>query len=829
MKKQQFLKQILALTLAISMAMMPVPAKAADHTEEDVYAEAAPAEADVAGICTTDAGDDNNEPMHDPVHDLVHTTDGTDVIEANTIRLRDADSSTSGYLYPGGKITLTAIRYDAEKQPLKNPALKWTVTDPKLVSVVAKKNGEATVSVKAKKLEEKKTVYITVATKEKDTTKVISATYELTLYPSPVDELNDITCLTDSPTLDPYEQKCVAASEGKLLIAGNRAVFRADAVIRTKDMHEVDDYQKFIDWTISGKKCTVCANDDNTVTVTALKKGTATVKATVFLANGKKVSKTFKITVVDEPVSDLSIRSTTDGEDHAFIFPKQKMKISAVSVLRKENTIPAKLKFEVSDKKLVSAKYDKKTGLITLSVLKNKVDAPVDVTVKAVIDQKKLCAQTKMEGTLYSGVVEDTFTLTVLPSPMKSFSGINAPKAMTPGQSEDLTLSLEGTAETSLITWSTSAKKIMTVDASGKVTALKKGKAKITAKALLANGKTVSKSTTINVIDLMTVLKMKRETYMAGLGYESTVSVTAVKNGYGKVNWSFAGDSEYAAGAESDTNTADSETESYEVIVSKEAPEDMEFTVTASFGEAENKLTCSSKIKVVDGDPSIMPYEHNIMNTPCDAAIEGDMILHSGKGTGSHAKFVLQNATAAVSFGLQYDKGASGGYGGKTAFLVENITQSSQKYSRHGLGSRDEEWHVMMTYTEATDTIDCYVNGELVASVKNKKFKDANGVCSVLQGSLEGAGRLEGDEVDVEFKNVKLKNCSEYNPKQYFAPSIRKIGNKGITVETYGAPNNNGENRYKIFGTILDLKGKDWDSDPNNVQGVVNFSLIYKK
>jgi len=309
---------------------------------------------------------------------------------------------------------------------------------------------------------------------------------------------------------------------------------------------------------------------------------------------------------------------------------------------------------------------------------------------------------------------------------------------------------------------------------------------------------------------------------------ESTVNVTAVKNGYGKVNWSFAGDSEYATGAESDTNTADSETESYDVIVSKEAPENMEFTVTASFGEGESKLTCSSKIKVVDGDPSIMQYENNIMNTPCDAAIEGDMILHSGKGTGSHAKFVLQNATAAVSFGLQYDQGASGGYGGKTAFLVENITQSSQKYSRYGLGSRDEYWHIMMTYTEATDTIDCYVNGELRASVKNKKFKDANGVCSVLQGSLEGAGRLEGDQVDVEFKNVKLKNCSEYNPKQYFAPSIRKIGNKGITVETYGAPNNNGENRYKIYGKILDLKGKDWDSDPNNVQGVVNFSLFWK-
>jgi len=826
MKKQQFLKQILALTLAISMAMMPVPAKAAEHTEGDAYAEAALADAD--GICTTDDGDDNNEPMLDSVHDPVYTTDGEEGIKASTIRLTDADSSTSGYLYPGGKITLTAIRYDAEKQPMKNPALKWTVSDPKLVSVAAKKNGEATVSVKAKKLEEKKTVFITVATKEKDATKVISATYELTLYPSPVDALNGITCLTDSPLLDLYEQKCVAASDGKLLIAGNRAVFKADAVIRTEDMHEADDYQMLIAWKMSGKKCTLSVNDDNTVTVTALKKGTATVTATVLLANGKKVSKTFKITVVDEPVSALSIGSTTDGEDHAFIFPKQKMKISAVSVLRKENAIPAKLKFEISDKKLVSAKYDKKTGLITLSVLKNKVDAPVEVTVKAVIDQKRLCAQTNLEGTLYSGVVEDTFKLTVLPSPMQSFSGINAPKAMTPGQSEDLTLSLEGTAEPSLITWSSSAKKIMTVDASGKVTALKKGKAKITAKVLLANGKTVSKSTTINVIDLMTVLTMKRETYMVGLGYESTVNVTAVKNGYGKVNWSFAGDSEYATGAESDTNTADSETESYDVIVSKEAPENMEFTVTASFGEGESKLTCSSKIKVVDGDPSIMQYENNIMNTPCDAAIEGDMILHSGKGTGSHAKFVLQNATAAVSFGLQYDQGASGGYGGKTAFLVENITQSSQKYSRYGLGSRDEYWHIMMTYTEATDTIDCYVNGELRASVKNKKFKDANGVCSVLQGSLEGAGRLEGDQVDVEFKNVKLKNCSEYNPKQYFAPSIRKIGNKGITVETYGAPNNNGENRYKIYGKILDLKGKDWDSDPNNVQGVVNFSLFWK-
>lgn len=211
------------------------------------------------------------------------------------------------------------------------------------------------------------------------------------------------------------------------------------------------------------------------------------------------------------------------------------------------------------------------------------------------------------------------------------------------------------------------------------------------------------------------------------------------------------------------------------------------------------------------------PEKPNIENTDSYATIEADMKLNGG-GTGCHAKLVFQTATAAVSFGIQHDMAAVAPYTGLTYFICENVASNAaggQSYSYYNVVNLNE-WHkVMMTYTQ-DGTVNLYIDGTLVGTQVNTELTK-----SALYCSVEGSARLDGDSVDAEFRNIKIKGHGTYDPKQGFN-HVDKSTNPGITVDTSGFVWSTGD--VHIYGTIVGLGGADWDSAYDRVSGVAVFS-----
>lgn len=209
----------------------------------------------------------------------------------------------------------------------------------------------------------------------------------------------------------------------------------------------------------------------------------------------------------------------------------------------------------------------------------------------------------------------------------------------------------------------------------------------------------------------------------------------------------------------------------------------------------------------------------NIENTPSYATIEADVKL-SGSGSGNHAKIVLQTPTAAVSFGIQYDQGASAPYTGRTAFLVENVAHNGpggQTYTRYGFTNSNEWHHLMMAY-QSNGTIDFYIDHQYVGSQQNVALTNTG----TLVCAVEGAARLNGDSVDAQFNNIKIKGGGVYDPNRGFNnyPQKDRIAH-GFNYDTSQFVWSTGNAR--ISGTVCGLNG-DWDSDYNSASGVIMFS-----
>lgn len=207
----------------------------------------------------------------------------------------------------------------------------------------------------------------------------------------------------------------------------------------------------------------------------------------------------------------------------------------------------------------------------------------------------------------------------------------------------------------------------------------------------------------------------------------------------------------------------------------------------------------------------------NIENTDSYATIEADMKLN-GRGSGYHAKLVFQTATSAVSFGIQHDEAARAPYTGLTYFLCENVANNGpggQNYSYYNVVNLNE-WHkVMMTYTQ-DGTVNLYIDGNLVATQVNTELTKSTLYCSV-----EGSARLEGDYVDAEFRNIKIKGGGVYDPDRGFNHYDRPT-NAGITIDTSGFVWSTGD--VHIYGSIVGIGGADWDSAYDRVSGVATFS-----
>lgn len=207
-----------------------------------------------------------------------------------------------------------------------------------------------------------------------------------------------------------------------------------------------------------------------------------------------------------------------------------------------------------------------------------------------------------------------------------------------------------------------------------------------------------------------------------------------------------------------------------------------------------------------------------ITNTKFDTAIEGDVKL-SGTGTGYHAKFVIGNASSAVSFGLQYDAGAAAPYTGKTMALIENISSNAaggQSYVRPGNVelSLNKTYHLLML-TDAKGHGDVYVNYKKIGSFYQPNFA-TDGIHFIR---IEASGRLNGDKVDAKFSNIKCKLGSDLRVQGDDLQVYSKIReNKGLKYQYIKK-----DNCYRLYGTIKGLHG-DWDSDYLGASYIVQFA-----
>lgn len=201
-------------------------------------------------------------------------------------------------------------------------------------------------------------------------------------------------------------------------------------------------------------------------------------------------------------------------------------------------------------------------------------------------------------------------------------------------------------------------------------------------------------------------------------------------------------------------------------------------------------------------------------------AIEADVKL-TGSGTGYHAKLVAATATCAISFGIQFDNHAVAPYTGKAAFLIENVVTTStggQYYSRTGLSSVNQTYHLMLTVSEG-GVCDVYVNYEKVGSTTNASLAKVikNGQPIYLR--VEGSARVNGDSVNATFSNIRIKEKGSVVETPVI--SIVYLTGEGIT-STASA----GESPDKIVvsGTLSGLAdNQDWDSAADIVSGIIQY------
>ncbi len=202
-------------------------------------------------------------------------------------------------------------------------------------------------------------------------------------------------------------------------------------------------------------------------------------------------------------------------------------------------------------------------------------------------------------------------------------------------------------------------------------------------------------------------------------------------------------------------------------------------------------------------------------------AIEADVILN-GSGSGYHAKLVIVAPDSAVSFGIEYDKGATAPYTGKAFFLVENIHSNKsggQEYHRVKEASLGTSYRLLITLS-SKGVCNMYVNGLLVESVTNTEINSQE-----IYLRVEGAAKVNGDYVNASFSNIKLK-YGRYNASKIWYPHDIRSPEDSSSIGIYSDVTQFAANsKVTIKGTLRGLSsGDDWDSAYNSVSGGVTFT-----
>ncbi|MGM9886675.1 MAG: hypothetical protein ACI31W_05475, partial [Lactococcus sp.] len=166
----------------------------------------------------------------------------------------------------------------------------------------------------------------------------------------------------------------------------------------------------------------------------------------------------------------------------------------------------------------------------------------------------------------------------------------------------------------------------------------------------------------------------------------------------------------------------------------------------------------------------------DISNISAPTAIQTNMTV-SGSGQGFHAKVVFATATAAVSFGIQYDAHGAAPYTGKPSFLIENIssaaTEVGNKYTHTGAAQTGTSYKVLLTVT-SNGTVTAYVNGKQVGQVTNPGLAN-----TTIYAQVQAVGDVNGDVANATFANTQVKENGSVQNAQTSA-----ITNHGFATDT---------------------------------------------
>ena len=208
--------------------------------------------------------------------------------------------------------------------------------------------------------------------------------------------------------------------------------------------------------------------------------------------------------------------------------------------------------------------------------------------------------------------------------------------------------------------------------------------------------------------------------------------------------------------------------------------------------------------------------ESQIASVPYDQnAIEADVTL-SGAGTGYHAKLVMATPTSAVSYGIQYDACAAAPYTGKAMAMIENVSSNAaggQNYDRPG--NRElavgQTYHLMMTLDqEGYGAV--YLDNEQIGTFYNPNLARQD-----LAFRVEASGRKNGDQVNVSFKNIKLKKgMSNYSKHAWGTHEFKTNATLNLIQ--------NGVDDITFTGYISGLgAGDDWDNRYGDVSDIIQY------
>ena len=213
--------------------------------------------------------------------------------------------------------------------------------------------------------------------------------------------------------------------------------------------------------------------------------------------------------------------------------------------------------------------------------------------------------------------------------------------------------------------------------------------------------------------------------------------------------------------------------------------------------------------------PAEAAAKTTIKNVSADYAIQAKVKLN-GSGTGYHAKLVICTATAATSFGIQFDNYAAAPYTGKAGFLIENVRNNNaggQDYIHTGECQRKKNYTLLMAYKSNGD-ITVYVNGKKQTTVNNPSLANQQ-----VYLRVEGSGRLNGDRVKAVFSDIKLMSGSYDKNKRWGTYKFDTNPNVRSNTKKFAK-----KRKVTISGAVTGLAaGQDWDSAYESVSGITQF------